>query len=143
MRINTGLNITRRKIAKLSNVEFPFSMGGSCSINKSIFSPIQDYLVSNRFTILRSPPVRPIFDGDIMSRLREINVLDFPLIETRREVMYNFLAGGSCHDFRRRKYRFRIYTRTRRTNLSLTLGIRRVYIPFLRGLSRERREISR
>lgn len=111
-------------------------MGGSCSINKSIFSPIQDYLVSNRFTILRSPPARPIFDGDIMSRLREINVLDFPLIETPREVMYNFLPGSSCRDFRRRKYRFCIYTRT---NLSLTLGIRRVYILFLRGLSGERR----
>lgn len=127
MWINTGLNITRRKIAKLSQcrVSFPDSMGGSCSINKSIFSPIQGYLVSNRFTILRSPPARPILDGDIMSRLREINVLDFPLIETPRKVMYNFLASSSGRNFRKRKYRFCIYTRTR-TNLSRTLGRRRV-----------------
>lgn len=54
--------------------------GGSCSINKSIFS--QGYLIQNRFTILRSPPARPIFDGDIMSRLHQISGLDFPLIET-------------------------------------------------------------
>lgn len=66
-------------------VLFPGSTGGLCSINKSIFSPIQGYLVSNRFTILRSPPARPIFDSDIMSRLREINDLNFPLIETLRE----------------------------------------------------------
>lgn len=96
MRMNTRSDVTRRKIAKLSNVEFffPTRWGGSCSINKSIFSPIQGYLVSNRFTILRSPPARPIYDGDIMSRLREINLLDFPLIETpRRKRCATFSRG--------------------------------------------------
>jgi len=109
-------------------VLFPGSTAGLCSINKSIFSPIQGYLVSNRFTILRSPPARPIFDSDIMSRLREINDLNFPLIETPWKAIHATFAGGVRAIFGNED-RFCVYKRERIYLAAVEVSVR-VYLPF-------------
>lgn len=142
MRINTGSDVTRRKIAKLSNVEFPFPTRWEVHVRSISQSSPRYKAILYRIDLPFFVHLRRVRSTTaiLCHAFVEMNVLDFPLIETPREAMHDFLAG-SCREIFGNEDIYFVFIRER---IYLALGIRRIYILFLRGLSRERRdEISR